>query len=111
MWDFLRSLSGFQGQLQTQLCTSSGILSLFAAHFMLCFLQRAPRSDVSQSKMFKRQLSTLSYICYCRLEIIAHYLRLVLHGFLRGDKQQKPKVHLQIFIPHMLSSFLRAGRL
>lgn len=34
---FLRSLNGFRRQLQTHLCVGSGILGLFAVHFMLCF--------------------------------------------------------------------------
>lgn len=83
----------------------------FLQYISCCvFFQRTAQSDVNQSKMFRRQLSTLSCICYCLLEIIAHYLHLVLHEFLRRDKQE-PKMHLQICIPHTLSSFSRAGRL
>lgn len=94
------------------LCTISGIPSLSFCSTLSA--ASSPESstqwDLSWSKMSKSQLPTSSHICYCLLEIIACYLHLFLHGFPRGDKQQKPKMRLQICI-HDTQPFLQSQQI
>jgi len=70
----------------------------FLQHASCCVSLGELQQDLSRSKMSKSQLSTLSHIRYCLLEIIACYLHLLLHGLPRGNRRQKPKMRLQICI-------------